>query len=179
MSGLPQRIRRWSQVFAYVTLAAMILIAGVFLLFLFRPALAYDVLVDAAPSVQVAGEIGVTTIYALLAVGALSVAVQLFLLWGMYRLFSLYAAGEALTGECGDCVSRIGAALLALPVASVIYGMASSVLLSWQNPEGQRELTIALSLHSIGFLIGGALLLMVGITIRQAAQVAEENRGFI
>ena len=49
----------------------------------------------------------------------------------------------------------------------------------WHNPPDQRELTIEFGSHGVGFLIGGALLLIVGVTIRQAADIAEENRGFV
>ena len=53
------------------------------------------------------------------------------MLWQMRCLFLLYGKGEALSTACGDHLRRIGLALLATPIAAVVYGMCASVLLSW------------------------------------------------
>jgi len=179
MSDLSIRTRRWARALSNLTIVVMVALAGGVLAVLVQPELGRQILLDAAPVGSVDREISTGTIYALLAVGVLSVAVQLILFWNMNGLFRLYAAGDALSAACGDYVRRIGLALLVLPATMVIYGMAASVLLSWDNPVGERQLVVSINMQSMGFFIGGALLLLIGITIRQAADIAEENRGFV
>jgi len=66
-----------------------------------------------------------------------------------------------------------------LPVAAAFYGAVASVLLNWGNGPGARELTLAINVQGLGFVVGGALLMFVGTTIRRASEIAEDYKGFV
>jgi hypothetical protein len=51
--------------------------------------------------------------------------------------------------------------------------------LSWTNPPGQKMLQIGLSSDSLGFLVAGGLLTVIGWVMREAARIKAENEGFV
>ncbi len=172
-------VKRTAAILSYATLGLIGLVLLAALVFLVRPDLARGVLIDASPVVRMDTPPGTGTIYAVQAVGWLVLAVILFVLWHIHGLFRLYAQGQALSDPGGRRLRWIGIGLMLLPVAVTIFGAASSVLLSWNNGPGAREVSLGINLQAIGFVIGGALLLFVGMTIREAAEIAEDNRGFV
>jgi hypothetical protein len=172
-------VKRSAALLSFVTL---LLIGGLILAgatFLFMPELARDILVSAAPVSRMDVPPGVALLYGLQAAGWVVLGLNLFVLWHIHSLFRLYARGDALSSRCGLHLRRIGLGLMLLPPGATFYGIVSSVLLSWGNGPGARELAIAVNVQSLGFLVGGALLLFVGMTIREASEIAEENRGFV
>lgn len=172
-------VKRSATVLSLATLVLMgaLILAAVTVLIV--PELARDILVDAAPVSRMDVPPGVPVLYGLQAAGWVVLGLNLFVLWHIRNLFRLYSTGDALSIRCGLSLRRIGLGLMLLPLGMVFYGIVSSVLLSWNNGPGARELTLAVSVQSLGFVVGGALLLFVGTTIRDACDIAEENRGFI
>ena len=53
------------------------------------------------------------------------------------------------------------------------------MLASLANPPGERVLTISLEGADLGQVLAGGLMVVIGWAMREAAVVAEENRGFI
>lgn len=157
-------------------LGLAVLALGLFML----PELARTLLVNNAPQgLNIAAPPSTFTVYILLLVGCISVAVQLFVLWHMRCLFALYAEGEALSRSCATHISRVGFGLLIYPVAGVLYYMASSVLLTMGNAAGERELAIGFSSFEIAGALGGAMLILIGSAMQEASRQAEENRAFV
>ncbi len=173
------RISSVSGVLAYVTLgfAAVLIISAVALLAL--PDVSRNILVDTNPRLTTADVISAPVLYSVHAAGWLVLGVNLYMLWHIYSLFCLYSQNETLSNRCGSHVRRIGLGLILLPVTITVYRAVSSVLLSWHNAPGERELVVSIDVQALGFAIGGTLLMLVGATIREATAIAEENRSFV
>ncbi|MCY4335661.1 MAG: DUF2975 domain-containing protein [Litoreibacter sp.] len=165
---------------SWLTSAAMIALVLLALGIFANPEFARSLMLETAPAgVQIAVPPETGIVYAVLLLGCLALAAQLYLLWHMRALFVLYARGEILTNICAYRISRIGAGLLLLPLAGLIYQAGSTVLLTLGNPVGERALAISFSATGFAVCLGGALLLFIGIVMQEASRQAEENRAFI
>ncbi len=96
----------------------------------------------------------------------------------MRRLFSRYRRGEILTDACADDIRLTGRALIFVAAATVLVPTLQLLILSWNSPGG-RLLSIGIDGGTLGFLLSGAMLNLVGWVMREAARAAEENRGFV
>ena len=97
----------------------------------------------------------------------------------MRGLFALYRRGQILTDAAAERIRRIGAALVVLAVAGTLLHTAQALLLTIDNPAGQRHLVLSLSSDSLGFLLSGGLLVVIGWAMREAARAAAENASFV
>jgi hypothetical protein len=173
------RVQRIASVLSYATLVLMSVLVLAAITFLIQPEMARDILLDAAPVGRMDVPPGAGTLYILQIAGWPVLMLNLVVLWNMYALFCLYAQGDALSPSCGAHLRRIGLGLIVAPFLVMVYGAIASVLLTWENAAGARELTLAIDSQGLGFVIGGALLLFVGMSMREAAALAEENKGFV
>lgn len=114
-----------------------------------------------------------------LAVGAVPVAVLVWVLDKLRRLFDRYRKDQVLTDLSAQLILKTGQGLLWLAVLSIIVQPIQSVLLTWNAPPGERELSIGLGTAEIGFFFAAGLLTLIGWAMRDAARQAEENKGFV
>ncbi|WP_305989690.1 DUF2975 domain-containing protein [Roseibium sp. MMSF_3544] len=112
-----------------------------------------------------------------------TVCVAFFLLggicWHARQLFDRFSNGAFFEPETQSRVVKIGAWLIAYGVFDILSNPISSVLLTWDRAPGQRQLEIALNGGEFLVLIFGALMLVFGWIMREAATLAEENRQFV
>lgn len=87
--------------------------------------------------------------------------------------------GLVLTEQSARHVTRIGFGLLCLALLSLLLWPLQSILLTWNNPVGMRSVSVGLSTSDVGFFLGGALLSLLGLAMRDAAQAVDENRAFV
>lgn len=106
-------------------------------------------------------------------------ALMLWGLWNAFRLFQSYRRIDVLTPETGRRIRRVGIALVLIPIVSTITGTLSGLALTWNNSEGHRQFAISVSSNSLLMLISGAMLIMIGWTMVEAARIAEEHRQFV
>jgi hypothetical protein len=99
--------------------------------------------------------------------------------WFMRRLFARYRQGEILTDGCAVDILRIGQALFAVAATTVIVPTLQLLILSWNAGAGARILSIGVDGSTLGFLLSGGLLAVIGRVMHQAARTADENRGFV
>jgi amino acid transporter len=116
--------------------------------------------------------------------GTLGAAVAVFSLFplvgaflAMRRLFSRYRRGEILTDACADDIRLTGQALI-LVAATVVVPMLQLLIVSWNAPGG-RLLSVGIDGGTLGFVLSGAMLTIIGWVMREAARAADENRGFV
>jgi hypothetical protein len=117
------------------------------------------------------------TLVAAVAVIATYPLVATFL--GMRRLFGRYRRGEILSDACATDILRIGQALFAVAAMTVIVPMLQIMILSWGLGQGQRLLSVGVDGSTLGFLLSGGLLIVIGWVMREAAQAAEDAKGFV
>ncbi|MEM8580019.1 MAG: DUF2975 domain-containing protein [Pseudomonadota bacterium] len=111
--------------------------------------------------------------------GLLPASVGFWILWQLRGLFALYAQGKALTREAANRVRAIGLGLFGMNVLGIFANTAQTVVLSAGNPLGQRVLAIELGSEEIGLLLMGGLLFVIGRSMAEAVEAAEELRGFV
>lgn len=110
--------------------------------------------------------------------GAVSVVPLVAACLAMRRLFGRYRSGEILTDACARDIHRIGLALLAVALATILIPTLQLLALSWRAPTG-RILAIGLDGGTLGFLLAGGLLTVIGWVMGEASRLREENEGFV
>ncbi|MGL4319925.1 MAG: DUF2975 domain-containing protein [Paracoccaceae bacterium] len=113
------------------------------------------------------------------AMGLLALIPALYALLHMRRLFRLYLAGQVLTAPAARHIRQIGLALVTIGCTGPLIPTLQTLIMTADNPAGQRMLQISLSSDNLGFLLAGGLLTVVGWAMTEAARVAEDNQGFV
>lgn len=131
------------------------------------------------PGLAVSEAVSQTQLWLALLLGFIPFGIGLWLLVTMRALLGLYAQGQALSVDAAGDIRRIGLGLLALGVLPIVIRPVQGVLLSWNNPPGERMLSVFFGSNDIGFLLGGAVMLMIGWAMAEAAEAAAENRAFV
>jgi uncharacterized membrane protein len=98
---------------------------------------------------------------------------------GMRRLFGRYRRGEILSDACAADILRIGQALFAVAAMTVFVPTLQILILSWNNGPGAHIVYLGVEGSTLGFLLSGGLLIVIGWVMREAAQVAEDAKGFV
>lgn len=114
-----------------------------------------------------------------LAIGAVALVPVLMALWQMRGLFGRYRRGEILTAACAVHIRRTGSALVLLALAQFVIRPLQILVLTADNPAGQKMLAIGLSSEVLWLALAGGLLVVIGRVMAEAARVAEENAGFV
>lgn len=112
-------------------------------------------------------------------IGLAPVAILVFILVLMRRLFALFRAGDALTIDAGHVIQRIGKWFVVLAVVQFVLVPVQSVLLSWGGAVGTRALSVSFTSDMAGALLAAGLLIVIGRAILQASDIAAENKEFI
>ena len=71
------------------------------------------------------------------------------------------------------------AGLLAALALDIVSRPLQVALASLANPPGDRVLAVSLAGADLGQVLAGGLMIVIGLTLRDAARIAEENRGFV
>lgn len=113
---------------------------------------------------------------------ALALLPVLPLSWGLLRLATALEAFRqerpfGLVAATGMRDFAIG--VFACTVLKLVSGTLLSVVMSWNAPAGQKQLSISLSSDMLLMLLVGAVLTLVGWALTEAAAIAEENAQFI
>lgn len=114
-----------------------------------------------------------------LGLSLIPLAIALFALVNLRRLFSFYAAGVYFTPATVRCFTNMAWTLVAATPAGILTGAALSVALSYDNPAGQRELAISLSSAQLTMLLTGIVLLVISWVMADAVRLQEENAAFV
>ena len=174
------KFRGMARLLYWVVTVAMLAVLIAMVAFFVMPDLARSMLVDNAPKgLPILSEPSVGVIYALLLISSITVSVQVFIMWHMRALLDLYAEGQALSRACAGRIWRIGIGFVVLPLTGVLYGTASTMLLTLGNPVGERQISIGVSSAQLTAIVGGAMLLLVGVAMQEASKQADENRSFV
>ncbi len=111
--------------------------------------------------------------------GMINPLILLLTLNEMRKLFGAYRTGEILTDHCARLIQRIGQGFVALAIATFLLRPIQMVLLTMANPPGERSVAIGLNSEMIFFALSGGLIIVIGWAMREASNVASENRSFV
>jgi hypothetical protein len=96
-------------------------------------------------------------------------------LWHAHRLFQLYRAGAVFSLAAGGRIRTLGIVLLALPFAQLLTSAAVSVIVTSGNASGARQLSLTLAPSDVVLGLTGALLIVVGWVLAEAARLADDH----
>lgn len=104
------------------------------------------------------------------------------LLWGverLRRLFRLYACGAVFTSESARYLSGFARAVLLWALLQPLASAAAGAILTLGNAPGERALALSLGSGDLGAVAIGLVLLVIGRVMREASRLADENAGFV
>jgi hypothetical protein len=113
------------------------------------------------------------------AILALVILPVVFALWQMRRLFGRYRTGDVLTADAAEDIRRIGLAFVVIAALKVVIPTLVVLVLTANNPPGQRALSVGVTSDSLAFLLTGGLLTVIGWAMVEAARAVEENARFV
>ncbi|MGH1446839.1 MAG: DUF2975 domain-containing protein [Cognatishimia sp.] len=172
-------IRRLAKFLFYVTTLALLALPVLLIVACTQTEMLTEWLREAYSDYRLPDVISSTKFASILAIEAIGVFLTLFVLWQMRALFALYMSGETLTERCAKRILRIGQGLVAVGCASFFSKTIVVLILTFHNPPGQRTLSISFGDGDLGFLLAGALIVVIGWVSKEAARAAEENKAFV
>ena len=113
------------------------------------------------------------------AVGMLQAAIAIFAVWRLRQLFALYAEGLIFTADNTRWLRQFAAAVLTFAVAKPITGALLSVVLTLDNPPGQRQLAVTFGSSELTTLFIGCVFLIIAWIMDEARTLAEEQAEII
>lgn len=172
---MPRNMRRLIFVLQALCLVAMVALPLAQVAALLSP----DAWRGAAFSGIAVSEPGAGRRAALLAVSLVPTAALLWALLSVWRLLACYGRGDIFGPRCSLLIRRAGQALLAFAALRLLTHPVLAVLLTAGNPPGQRAVALSVSHADLGLVLGGGLLLVIGWVMGRAADLAEDNAGFV
>ncbi|MCK7612786.1 DUF2975 domain-containing protein [Roseibium sediminicola] len=180
-----KRIRRVSAFMKWVVtvVLAIILVLGVVLTI--GIALPNDLLIAADETLDVAdverrlGDVPHIQRIGLAILTAIAFALLTAAGWKIRQVFNGFQKMEFFSPTTLSNVISFGVWLIAFAVFDLISDPIGSVMLTYDYPPGERAVDLTLDGGEIFFLILGALMLLFGWILREAALIADENRQFI
>lgn len=104
------------------------------------------------------------------------------LMFGLARLramFGLYQAGEIFSIGSARCLKQFAATVLLQVLLAPLAGAAHSVIVTFDNPPGERMLTLSFGSAEYSAILLGGLLLVIAWVMGEGAKLADENRQFV
>lgn len=163
---------------AYVTGAAIILLAILYLAVWADPGVARRNLAPSLPGLD-RPDLPRWATTAGFVLGALPLSVLLIGLWQIRRFFQLYRGNDVFPAEAGRYLRNFGMALLVLTPLGIATHTAASILFSMHLPESEREVSINITTTEIFSILIGVLVMMIGHILTEAYRLAEENRQIV
>lgn len=99
--------------------------------------------------------------------------------WQARRCFAMFARGQVFTRQATVLLGRFAGWVAWAALASMLAGGVGSVLLTWHNPPGQRQLALGISSDHVFTLFFAGTVWLLAAVIAQGRSLAEENEGFV
>ncbi|MEL6450247.1 MAG: hypothetical protein AAFQ19_03230 [Pseudomonadota bacterium] len=114
-----------------------------------------------------------------LGVEALRMGLVLWVLWCVRGWLMACARGHVFARPTARQIQRIGTGLLTLALAQIVGNTAIIAALTWNNPPGQRVLSITFGSAEVFLILAAGLLSLFGWIQAEAARLSAENEGFV
>lgn len=101
------------------------------------------------------------------------------ILFGAFRVFQVFRTHDPFNPKAAKSVRFLGLTIVVYALSRALNFSLSVLLLTYDNPPGTKELTIAMNNQDMITLMIGAILIFIGHILIQAALIAEENRQFV
>ena len=108
-----------------------------------------------------------------------SLAVILAALFKLWQLFGEYLHSRIFSQRALTSLRGFARWVLVGAFLQPLYRAVLSVIVTWQNGPGKRELTINFSSDDYLVLLLGVVILAISSVMAEAARIAEDNEGFV
>jgi len=105
--------------------------------------------------------------------------VLLMALLRLWNVFGEYARGRVFSRHALVSLRGFARWLLVAGFVSPLYGALLSVVVTWGNGPGRRQLMLQLGSNDYEMLLFGLVVLAISTVMVEAARVAEDNEGFV
>lgn len=105
--------------------------------------------------------------------------ITMYALMILIRLFKNYERGDIFSLDNASYFQKLGYTLFYFVIGSIIYDTLMSVILSFNNPPGQRMLTISFVGINFLSLIFAFIILIISWVMKEAHIIADENKNTI
>jgi hypothetical protein len=136
-------------------------------------------MIRSAINVEIIGPFTTSTRVAYVLWDIPSLAVILVALLRLWQLFGEYLQSRIFSARALTSLRGFARWTLVAAFWSPVYRAVLSVIVTWQNGPGKRELTINLSSDDYLLLLLGVVLLAISSVMAEAARIAEDNEGFV
>lgn len=102
-------------------------------------------------------------------------AVIMYALKILIRLFRNYEQNEIFSLQNTMCYQKLGCSLFYWVGASVIYGALISVILSFNNPPGERIISVSFEGIDLLTIVLGFMILIISWVMKEGFILADEN----
>ncbi len=116
---------------------------------------------------------------ALAIMGLFALVTLMICLWQIRQLFESFRQNDFFSGQALARMLALGWLLVVFGIFDIVCDPLGSALLTLDYPAGQREVSIEIEGAEIFFVIFGAIMILFGWIMREAANIEEENRQFI
>lgn len=115
-----------------------------------------------------------TRIFAAIA-GLLLCSIIMYALKVLIGLFRHYECGDIFSVDNAKAYQKLGYCVFYWVGGSIIYGAVMSVILSFNNPPGERMLTISFVGMDFLTLVFGVIILIISWVMKEGYMLADEN----
>jgi len=175
----PDRLRRFSKTMAMLTTLGMLLIAAAMIAVFLIPDWTRNLLLARLGQAGHGLSLSPGHLIAAAAITAIPVGALLFGLWQVRTLFLNFVDGHVFTLASARLLRNFAGSVLAQAILGPISSTALMLAFTLDNPPGNRQLVITLSVHDYLALIVGGLLLAVAWVMVEATRIADENASFV
>jgi hypothetical protein len=108
-------------------------------------------------------------------ISSIPLAVELFIVFFLIKLFKRYEQGEIFSFENVKTIRNIGYTLLVSQLLNPIYEGLMSLLLTWHNPPGHRIAVVSFGTPNLVTIITALLVILISWIMAEAFKLQEEQ----
>ncbi|EAV40765.1 hypothetical protein SIAM614_17174 [Stappia aggregata IAM 12614] len=179
------RIRRVSAFMKWAVTFILLILVVLGLVITIGIALPNDLMIGAEETFDVAdtermlGDIPQVQRIGISVLAAIAFGLVLAVGWNIRQVFKRFQRMEFFSPKTLANVFAFGIWLIVFAVFDLISDPIGSIILTYDFPPGQRAVDVSLDGGEIFFFVLGALMLLFGWILREAALIADENQQFI
>lgn len=101
------------------------------------------------------------------------------ILIGAFRVLGTLRTGTPFRVHAAKTIRFLGMTIIAYALSRIFMFSASVYAMTYDNPPGQKELSIAVDTNTLSILLIGTIIFIIGHVHIYAVKIADENRQFV
>ncbi len=101
------------------------------------------------------------------------------ILFGAFRVLGTLRTGTPFRMQAAKTIRFLGITIIVYALSRIFMFTASVYAMTYDNPPGQKELSVAVDTNTLSILLIGAIIFIIGHVHIYAVKIAHENRQFV